>query len=334
MTQCSIIKHTYYNNNGGVLNYTMSFGLKEKIESNCRLYFYKYDLHRVVEIEYKDDIIFISTFQKEEDLEFIKNNLEFYAGYFKSAGLQNNKFLFDTCLKMPVSYEDFIEMDQLPHITSNEYLLVLDKKSGYVIGKSNAILYVTTDKTANVDKCILAFLNDLINVSDPRVVELAGTMSGCIISGLLSGVGINGTKFEIENCDPDYKFVKSFNGIDMSESNIVKIKSKLKINKFDKIIKGLKKKDVIDGEIIKSPPEKGQVNLRDLIETGVDRFIKMFDSQEISWKVTIDVPMMQNMIRSAHIWKGVLYINPLVMNADVKYFREFLDSDNIELVLN
>jgi hypothetical protein len=334
MTGYSITKYTYYNNKDGVMDYIMSFGLKEKIVSNTKLYFYRYNFYNLIEIEYKDDTIFIFTFRKESDIDFIKDNLEFYAGYFKSAGLVNKRFLFDISLKLPVSYMDFTEMDCLPNAIDNEFLFVLDRKETYVTGKGSAILFMTTTKTANVDKCILSLLNNSINIADPRVLELAGTMSGGIISGLLSGIGVNGIKNDIEECDADYKFVRSLMGIEISSSNIVKIKSKLKLEKFNRIIKGLKKEDVVDAEIIKVPPEKATVDLRDILETGLDRFIKMFDSQEISWKINIDVPMMQNMIRSAYIWKGILYINPMILNSDIKYFKEFLDSDNVELVLN
>jgi hypothetical protein len=338
MTKYSVIQHTYYNNKNGVMDYTMSFGLKDKIVSNTRLYFYRYNLYDVVEIEYKDDTIFIYSCLKDRDMNFILDNLEFYAGYFKSAGLIDKRFLFDISLKLPVSYLDFVEMSYLPNAVDDAFLFVLDRKGEYVTGKNNAFLFMsTTTRTNNIDKCIFSLFNDSINIADPRVLELAGTMGSTVISGLLSGLGINGIKTEIEECDADYKFVRNLVGFEISSSNLVKIKSKLKLTKFDAIIKGLKKLDsavnnAIDGDIV--PPEKAQANLRDLLETGVDRFIKMFDNQNISWKIIIDVPMMQNMIRSAYIWKGILYINPLSINADVKYFREFLDSDNVELVMN
>lgn len=338
------IRNTLMSNPHGVMNSILSFGLHARVKSNTRLYFYKYDLYDLVEIKFDKELLCVYDFGHIGDRAvIIKDNLDFYVGYFKSAGLEEKRFLFNLSLRSPVNYSDFIPMSSIPYPNYNEFLFVMDKKEGYVFGEDATNLFVATERCFNVDKCVISTVNNLINIKKPKSFELPGCMSTSIISGLFSGGDIHGIEEHIEIVDESAKFVDTIEQIKFNDEYISSKLFKLKINKFKRILEK-SKSNVVEGTIIPSIDKllgeeivtkkeiiNGEVSLRDIIDQGLDRFIKSIKNPKDVIKVCIDTEYQT--IRSAYIVKGVMFITPTTI-LPIIHFRELLDSDNVEYILN
>lgn len=331
MTDYTRIRNTIMSNPRGIMDSCLSMGLQNRVISNVKLYFYIYSVHDLVEIEYKNDIVCVYDFVHTENrASVIRDKLEFYAGYFKSAGLENKRFLFDISLKMPVNYEDFAEMATIPYIQKKEFAFILDKKSGYICESDVVQVFVSTEKTDEVDKCVLATMNQLINVKNPKRFNLPGCMSSMLVCGLLSGLNSKKIEEQIDLIDEDSKFVNTIKQLNFNSANINNSLSKLKVDKLKRILEK-SQPDIINGDIIKKEISNGEVNLTDIIIVGLDKFIKVLDTTKDVIRVCIDCE--HQTIRSAYIIRGTIFITPVTFMS-INYFKELLDTDNVEYIIN
>lgn len=339
MTGYARIRNTLLSNPSGIMDSTLTFGLQHRIKSNTRLYFYKYDIYDLVEVKFENEIICVYDFKHTEDKAVvIKDDLEFYDRYFKSAGLYNKRFLFDVTTKMPVSYDDFEEMETIPSPENKDFAFVLDRKTGYIAEKGAVSIFIATERTDTIDKCVLAYMNNSIQTLNPKHFELAGCMSSVVISGLLSELNFESIKKQYYSVDDNNKFIGSLNELNFNSEFVNSLKAKLKLNKFKRILEKSKPDNITQGEVIKLNininGEKvnldGEVSLREIVDKGLDRFINKKNPKDVL-KVCIDTEYQT--IRSAYIVRGVMFITPTML-MPLNYFRELLNSDNVEYILN
>lgn len=323
----STVKTSIFNNHNGVLNSVLSYGLQERIKSNVRLYLYKYNVYDLVEIVFKDYLCVYEFHHTDHTkVEKIRDSLEFYIGYFDSAGLRDKKFLFNLDQMLPVSYTDFEERSSID-LNQQDFAFVLDKNGGYIFGENVVNVFSTTERIKTLDKCLFAFVNELVNVKSPlnnQGITKVGCLTGAIVSGLLNGVDESLLNQELELVDINYKFVNSIKDMDFNSSNILKYKTKLKVDKFNRILKSANN-NVVQGEVIEKTKAKGEVNLSDIILVGLDKFAKVIDNNDVI-KVNIDCEF--NNIRSAYLVKGTMFITPILVY-NLSYFIELLNSDNV-----
>lgn len=329
----SVVKSTIYNNYRGVLNSVLPFGLHDKVKSNVRMYFYKFNVYDLIEIQLNKDYICVYEFNYtgSDRVEKIKNDLEFYVGYFKSAGLEEKRFLFNIALMLPVSYIDFEPLDFIDFST-DAFAFVLDKSGGYVYGESAVNVFGVTERTKNLDKCVLSFFNSSINTKSPlnvKGITTCGCVASSVIAGLSNGIDRGKIVTELELVDVGYKFVNSLRDTDYNSSSILSIRNKLKVDKFSRVIKNIVNDNVVDGKVIEKVTN-GEVKLSDIILVGLDKFAKVLTSKD-AIKVNIDCEY--NTIRSAYIVDGTMFITPLTM-MHLSYFIELLNSENVEFVIN
>lgn len=330
MTYYTKIKNTIMNNPRGIMDSTLSYGLQNRIKSNTRLYFYKYNVDDLIEINYRDDIICIIYFPHTNNkMEIIHNDLEFYAGYFKSANLHEKRFLFDLSFKMPVSYEDFVEMDKIPNPNYENFAFVLDRKNGYIYEESAVNIFVASSISPSIDKCILSFFNNSIYVKEPVRLSINGCQSSIMISGLLCGIESKNVYESASDVMISDKFTDTINRVKYNSDFVDNKLSKLKVDKFKRILKN--ESEIIEGQIVEKEKLKGEVSLRDIIDTGLDKFMKSIKNPKDVLKVIIDTEYQT--IRSAYIVKGIMFITPVTL-LPINHFRDLLNSDNIEYILN
>lgn len=336
MTNYLKIRNTIMTNPKGIIDSVMSFGLQGKMFTNVRMYFYKYNIYDLIEIEYMNGCVRVYDFPHTNNrAELIEKNLEFYMGYFDSAGLSNKRFLFDITTKLPVNYEDFVEMDKIPNIHNKDFAFTLDKKSGYVCEKSAVFAFVASDRTDVIDKCVLSFMNDSIGVIDNKNFDLSGCCASMIISGLLSGLKFSDIQDQNEIIDAETKYIGAIRDVDISSKYVNDIRSKLKIDKFRRILEKSKPDDIIQGEVVSQQLLKGEVSLREIIDQGLDKFMKTVEKQVKSNKdvLKVHIDTEYQTIRSAYIVKGAMLITPIPL-LPISYFKDLLNSDNVEYVIN
>lgn len=328
-------RSTYLSNRNGIIDAWM-FVTLEKLQANSRLYFYKHNIYDVVEIACKEDTIQITTFANTTPN--AENTLieetEFYLSYFESAGLINKIFLFDTNLKVPVRYEDFEEKENLESVFKNKHVMfTLDRKHGYITEANSVVVFVTVDNCVNVDKCILALTNDLINIIEPKLninyKSAPMIMLMSTISGMLSGVKKKDIEEEIQGLDLVQKFLYPVRKADISDENILSKVDGLKTDLFDQIYTSYK--PFVDFESKVKDFNERSIALTELIEIGLDCLIKAIKNPNESVRVVIDAE--QQTIHSMFIFKGAGFITPGNMKS-LAYFRELFDSDNVEFVMN
>lgn len=331
MTDYTRIRNTLMSNPRGIMDSCLSLGLQQRVISNVKLYFYTYNIYDLVEIEYKNDIVCMYDFRHTEDrASDIRDKLEFYAGYFKSAGLENKRFLFDISLKMPVNYEDFSEMATVPYIHKKDFAFVLDKKSGYICETGAVQVFISSERTDEVDKCVLATMNQLVNVKGPKKFNLSGCMNTMLICGLLSGLDYKKLEEQTDLVDEEDKFINTINKLTFNSANIIDKLFRLKTDKVKRILEK-SQPDIVQGEVVEKEVVNGEVNLSDIVGVGLDKFIKVLDTTKDVIRVCIDCE--HQTIRSAYIIKGVICITPVTF-MPISYFKELLDTDNIEYIIN
>jgi hypothetical protein len=342
MTELARIRNTIYSNPSGIMSNCMTFNIQDRMPSNTRMYFYKFSYYDLVEISYDDDVICVFDFQHtiESSLDYIRENLEFLAGYFKSAGLHGKRFIFNTSLKMPVSYNDFIVMDKIERIDmGNQSVFILDKKNGYITDRAAVNIFSAHEYTKDIDKLILSMYNRLIGIKKP---EVRSTDSGVItfsIAGFLDGIKLEGVLKQIDTVEPSNKFKVSIGTVNIDSSYVISIFDKLKTGKFKKILNKVDK--IIDADAIddggnlsfleKAVKSGNTVFLRDIIDVGLDKFSKSVKNPHKAIPVHLDCEWQT--IKSMYIFDGVAFISPTTM-MPMSYFRELLSSDNIEYVMS
>jgi hypothetical protein len=230
---------------------------------------------------------------------------------------------------MPANYDDFIEKDFLNCVNNKEFAFVLDKKSGYITERRAVNVFLVTGRTENVDKCIISYVNNSIKTLNPRHLEFYGCANSIIISGLLNGVSPVSIEDELDTIDLDAKFTGTINSLNFSSSHINSINIKLKVDKFKRILEKSKPDDIINAEVVEK--SKDNVSLREIVDKGLDRFIKAIKVPKDVIKVEIDCETQT--IRSAYIVKGNMFITPVTLKP-ISYFKELLNSDNVEYILN
>lgn len=322
---------SFITNPDGVLYSVLSFGLQAKVQSNNKLYFYKYDIYDLIEIYMEDDLMNVFVFRESENkADVVIKDIEFYKGYFESAGLVGKRFLFNAALRLIVNYNDFEEVDVIPKLNDSrkEFAFIMNKKDGYVYGKDAVNVFIATERTYEIDKCIIAFVNDSKNIINPNMLTLNGCMTSIIISGLLSKLNTEELSKQIPVIDLETKFKTTINSLTVSSRIARDSMLKLKTDKFRRIIKPKGSENSI--QAVTKEISKGEVSLRDIIDNGLDRLAKSFSPNE-SYRVVIDCE--NQTIRSAYVLRGTMFITPVTM-LPLSYFIELLNSDNVEYVLN
>jgi hypothetical protein len=326
MTRISTITNTFYNNPKGVIVSKLPYDLYE-LKGNLK--FYKFDIFDVVEIDYTSDFILIIEFSHNKGrASFIIDDPTTYVAYFEAAGLKGKKFLFDTSNRIPISTVDFEEYEKVPNIENANYLLLANSynKDTYITGEKSIIVFTTTMITESIDKCLLSLANNSKLIYQPKRFELYGCAVSAIVSGLLGGVNFEEIKQHSEVVDPTYKFVTNVSKMQFGLS-----KPSIKVDKLKKIIGNANSEVTSKKDLdLKNNVSKGSIQLSTLVESGLDKFLKFIDNQNLVINVNIDT--MTNVIRRAYISQGVMFIDPYSL-VNLSYIREVLDSDNIELYL-
>lgn len=329
MTTYLKLRNTVMSNPRGILNPCMSFSLQNVITSNVRMLFYRFDVYDLIEIEYMNDSITVYDFPFTDDrANYIRDNLDFLAGYFKSAGLESKRFLYNLVLKMPVSYIDFVPVNRLPHGHNADFAFILDEKKGYATEIKSVNLFTTMLNTMHIDKCLLSFFSQFIGIKKPKGninSDAAITMS--ILSGLLYGVNKTEIEEQIDAVDLMSKFHHSITGVHFNSEYVENTLKKFKTAKLKEIITNpistiTKEDKFYDGV---------ELYLTEIISEGLDNIIKKIKNENKVVRVEIDFDH-QNII-SMYILKGCGFVTPGTMK-HLNYFRELFSSDNVELVLN
>lgn len=332
----SIIPNTRMTNPGGIMQCCMYYGVENVMKSNVRMYFYKYNIDDLVEVEYRDDLITVYTFQNStlNCERIIIDDLDFFGGYFASAGLHGKRFIFDVSNKMPVRYDDFKEFDSLFTFSDKkDHAFILDMKQGYITIKGDVSIFVGVAIRKEIDTSILSFVNNWINIIEPKYKPNYKNTSAItiltLISGLLSGINILDIKEQIKNLELKDVFLNRILNVDFISKHVEDKMKHLTIDKFTEIIKS--SNPVLEGEIVEKEFNKNEAFLKDIIDIGLDKFMRTIKNPERVVKVIIDAEW-QNII-SMYIVRGAAFITPGATK-DIHYFYEILDSDNVNFVMN
>lgn len=320
MTSFATIHNTFLSNPKGVMDSVLSYGLQNVLNTNVRMYFYKFDVDDLVEILYRNDNLTVWYFDdsKKDAVDDIKDRTEYMKAYIQSIGLEGKRFLYDTKLRMAVNYSDFKPAKELD-LSKNDFLISLDSKEGYVHGECAVRMYTNTLNSPAIDKSVIAFMNNAIGVTDPKKRDLGGCEASIVISGLLGGIKIEDVVNDLDRVDSS-KFKGVIDHFKFNSDYTNEITSKLKISKFKRI---LEKKENLDGF---------KTSLRGLIEEGLDHYLKIVNPKSI---IKIDIDCEWQTIRNAWIENGLLNIMPSpTIPKEIKYFKELFNSDNIILVMN
>lgn len=330
MTSVALIKKSWNSETTGVLNSVMSYGVQTKVQSNRKLYFYRFDASDLVEMYFRNDNLTITHYSdtKTEMAHKIKENEELknrIVAYIKAANLENCRFLFDVDLGMAVNYNDFVEKDFVPGVDKENIAFILDKKEGYVTGIESVYLYSTSLYSPNIDRAILCLLNNSIGVNKPKDFRLAGCEASIITSGLLSGIRLDSIISDIDRIDSS-KFTNSINKLDYNSENLNSILGKLKIDKVKRIMLSSKK----EIEPFSDEDTNVFVPLSFIMQIGLDQYLKGVSDGRI---IKIDVDAEPQTIRAAYIENGMLYICPTTLR-DISYYKDLVDSDNVSFIFN
>jgi hypothetical protein len=332
----SVIPQTRMTNLNGVMGYSMYFGLENLIKYNTRLYFYRYDMYDLVEIELTKDLMTIFIFPDCVDgiEKVILDEIDFFAGYFKTAGLEYKRFIFDVKNRMPVSYGDFYPVETIEdYALDRDILFILDKKNGgYITNRREVTCYKPIENCREMDNCILSLENDLINITKPKYLINYKTTNTvailALISGFLSGISKSDIKEQLVSTDLSNKFLYPINKVEFS-SNYVDSKMKdLNVDTFTQILTSTVQQGV---EIIEKEFEGGEASVSSIMDIGLDKFIKMIKDQNKVVKVIVDTQWQD--IISMYILKGCAFITPGAIKR-LNHYRELFDSDNVQLVMN
>jgi hypothetical protein len=323
-------------NPGGIMQCCMYYGVETVMKSNVRMYFYKFDIDDLIEVEYKNNLITIYIFQNStlNAEKIIIDDLEYFAGYFKSAGLEGMRFLFDISNKMPVSYNDFKEYDNLIRISNRkDHAFILDKRDGYITNIGDVFVYVGVLNRKEVDTSILCFVNDWINIIKPKYkIDYKNTeaiTALTLISGFLSGINVVDIKAQIGDLVLKDMFLNRILNVDFTSDNVNDKMKNFKTDRFVEIVRS--NNPVLDAEIVEKEFNEKEVSLKDIVDMGLDRFMKTIKNPSQAIKVIVDTEWQS--IISMYIVKGAAFITPGSVR-DIHYFYELLDSDNVNFVMN
>ncbi len=330
----SIIPNTRMTNPGGIMEQCMYFNIETLVRGNWRLYFYKYNIYDLIEVEFKSGLVTIYTFPNSISgaERVIIDELDFYAGYFSSAGLEGKRFVFDCKNKMPVRYDDFQAVDHL-NIDNREHAFILDMKDGYITTPKDIHVFLGIENAKDIDNCILSFINSWINIIKPKYQinrkNTNGVVMLTLLSGMLSGIKVFDFKEQLNGYNLEDKFFNRVTGVDFNSVNVDKNSVSLKTSKFMEIVGSCN--PVIDAEIVEKEFSSERILLSYLIDIGLDRFIRSI--KDPNKLVKVDIDEQQQTIKSMFIVKGAAFITPGAIKT-LNHFRELLDSDNVQFVMN
>jgi hypothetical protein len=341
MTKFGHIRETILRNNYnyGIMESTMSFQIQHTLQSNVRMYFYKFDFYDLVEVTYENEHIVVYDFPHSGDnAKVIEEDLERFAGYFSSAGLKGKRFLFDCSTKMPVSYSDFEPKRKIPKIPFDaemEFAFILDKKNeNYITTAKDVKVYVAHEISRTVDKLVLSLFNESINISKPqKSIEKKAAFFSFFLAGMLNGIRKDDIEVGIDGVDLNNKLYHSLSRVEFSSDNVEKKAKGLKVDKFMRI-----SEKVVDSQM-EFPPVidiikefRDYVSLQEIVEQGLDYYIKKnIKDPGKSHSVIIDFDWQA--VKSAYIRDGTLFITPTTMRP-ISYFAELVNSDNVQYILH
>lgn len=330
MTSVALIKKSWNSETTGVLNSVMSYGIQTKIQSNKKLYFYRFDASDLVEMYFRNDNLTITHYSdtKTEMAYKIKENEELknrIVSYIKAANLENCRFLFDVDLGMAVNYNDFVEGNFIPGIDKENIAFITEKKEGYVVGIESVYLYSTSLYSPNIDRAILCLLNNSIGINKPKDFRLAGCEASIILSGLFSGVHLDSIVSDIDKIDSS-KFTNSISKLEFNPNFLLTKLEGLSIDKVKRIILSSKK----EIEPFSDEDTNVFVPLSFIIQIGLDSYLKGISQNRI---VKIDIDYEPQSIRAAYIENGMLHICPTHLR-DISYYKDLVQSDNVCFIFN
>lgn len=339
MTKLGRIRETILRNNGGIMEATMSFQIQHVLKSNVRMYFYRFDFYDLVEVTYEGDHIVVYDFPHSGDgIKVIESDIQRYAGYFDSAGLKGKRFLFDTSTKMPVSYNDFVFVSKIPKITFDaemEFAFILDKKDeNYITTKGDVKIYVAHEITKTIDKLALSLFNDSINITEPKQgIKKRAAFFSSFLSGMLNGIRREDIEEGLDGVDINNKLYHSLGRMDFNSDYVENTLKNLKTDKFVKVTKKVIDQQLDFPNVHDVVKEfRNQVFLQDIIEQGLDSYIKRNAiNPDKPYQVIIDYEWQS--IKSAYIRNGMMFITPTTLRP-ISYFVELLNSDNVQYILH
>lgn len=305
----------------GILEDVSIFEIPNYIKNKV-LFYYKFDIFDVVEITYNNESIFVSEFSHTRGgiINEIKQELDRLTSYFEAAGLTGRRFLYDTTLKLAVSYSDFIP-NKTPFYHRDKLAIVTDKKEGYITDRDIVILFSSSHIVRHVNNAVISLYINTNNITQPKnnLTEI-GCLSTAIISGLICGLPITDIeKLKLETT--------------VSISNKITEKFPFGSEFVTNFIKEINLGKLM-GSFYSRREERNEfsgtsVNITRLIDIGLNRFIISLDDPNKKIEVNIDFPVDMTM----YIHKGAAFVT---LNKGIKLedVKGWLNSDEIyEIVL-
>lgn len=319
-----------YQSDGGILRFGMMYSIQTILNQRPKeILTYKHGADDLIEVRYVEGEIVIFTFPytKFGVDEIFKNNLSFWESYFDTGGLKNTRFLFDVTLKMPVRYSDFHKDISRLGSPSRIAYIVESKKDGYITEIQGVNILVCGISTYAIDSSAYAMIVNLGNFDKPSQQKtLEGCLATSVIAGLFNGVLYGNIERQLENIEPDSKFLTPVKEVILDKMPSERVTNGLTVKSLFYVeAKGSAISYQDDGEYALET-----VNISRLIAMGLDKFIKTIKDPHKKIQVNHDVNFG---IKLMYILDGAAFVILQPRDTKLSAVKELLTSDNIFEIL-